>query len=157
MLQEQKKYIIRETVLNSIVNGIFSVFFVWLIFSGHEVIELWGESGLATDFVPQTFLVSVMSMLVLGGVTRKRVLRGSILPLENYKSRLSGNILVRSLFVATVVTVVAAPVAIFLLAIAWNDSIDLVNIYFIKGFYGFFIAMAVSPIALRTALSDQCH
>ncbi len=155
MLQEHKSYIIKETAINSVVSGLLSVFFAWMLFSNVEIIELWGTSGLAADFFPQTFVITLMSVLALGFITRKRVASGSVLPLENGKSMLPGNIIIRSLFVAVVVTIVSAPVAIFILSIAWNDSMTLSSIYLVKGFYGFMIAMAVTPTALRTALADK--
>jgi len=65
-----------------IINVLISAGFMFLVFGRAASINLWGPHGLALDFVPQTFMITLMSIVVPTLLTRKRLVRGQSRPLS---------------------------------------------------------------------------
>lgn len=78
MTAAQRRYLAVETVIGAIINAILSAAFVFIVFGGHATVPVWGPGGLVLDAVPQTLMVSLMSMLVPGLLTRKRLIAGKV-------------------------------------------------------------------------------
>src|SRR5579859_6544248 len=73
-----RRYIAVETAVSIAINVAISAVFMELVFWRSGTIALWGPHGLAIDFLPQTFMISAMSVLVPTLLTRRRVRNGQL-------------------------------------------------------------------------------
>lgn len=150
-----RRYIMIETLISMAVNAAFSAGFALLIFGGRAEIGLWGPDGLALDFAPQTFVIAMMSVLVPTALTRRRIRSGALAPGRGAPSRLPGNLLVRALLLALVATLLLGGTATALLAATWSGPLAFGAVLPLKIIYGAFVALAVTPPALRAAFQDR--
>lgn len=150
-----RRYILVETMIGMVINALFSAGFAFLVFGGRAEIALWGPTGLALDFVPQTFAIAMMSVLVPTALTRRRIRAGTLAPDGTAPSRLPRNLLVRALLMALVATVVLGGVATVLLAAIRVGPLAFAAVLPLKIIYGALVALAVTPPALRAALRDS--
>ena len=74
----QRRYVTIETLVGAIINGLFSVLFVFLIFSGQAHVSTAGEQGLLLDSLPQGFAIGFMGAFFPSFLTRKRIQAGNI-------------------------------------------------------------------------------
>ncbi|HTU12093.1 MAG TPA: hypothetical protein VMG08_14475 [Allosphingosinicella sp.] len=149
------RYIVTETLLSMAVNAAFSAGFAFLIFGGRSEIGLWGPSGLALDFAPQTFVIALMSVLVPTALTRRRMRSGALERSSGASSRLPRNLLVRALLVAVLATLALGGAATLLLATNWPGPLTFAAVLPLKIVYGALVASVVTPLALRAALLDR--
>jgi len=64
-------YMMRETIVSAIVNGVISTGIFLIIFGGIDPIPVWGIGSYAFDLVLQSFVVGLMASLVPGLLARK--------------------------------------------------------------------------------------
>lgn len=152
--QRHTRYVRNETLIAMLINSLLSAIFTLLVFGRREAIALWDVDGLALDFVPQTFLITLMTVVAATLLTRKRVHQQTIERLSGPPPRLPSNALLRALLFAITATVVFGGLATGVLALVWNGSASFAAIIIPKIFYGALIAALVAPIALRAALRD---
>ncbi len=149
------RYIAVESRIGVALNAIVGGGFVFLMFGGLTKIGLWGMQGLAFDLLPTTFMISLMMTIGLTLLTRARVRKGAIGPLA-YKRRLPGNVILRGLMLAIVMTLVLAPISVGLLALIWPTTGDwpfLIVLAF-KIAYSVLIGVLLTPVILRAAFND---
>lgn len=150
-----RRYIVTETLISMVVNAAFSAAFALLVFGGRSDIDLWGPSGLALDFAPQTFTIALMSVLVPSALVRRRIRSGTLPPATGEPSRLPRNLLARALLMALLATVSLGGAATVLLAAFWPGPLAFASVLPLKIAYGALVALAVTPLALRAALPDR--
>jgi hypothetical protein len=150
-----RRHVVTETLISMVVNALFSAGFAFLVFGGVTEIGLWGPAGLALDFVPQTFVIATMSVLVPTALTRRRIRAGALARGRGAPSRLPGNLLVRALLVALAATILLGGAATALLAAASSGPLTFATVLPLKIAYGAFVALAVTPLALRAAFLDR--
>lgn len=151
----QKAYIRKETAISMIINAMISAGFVWAMFGARSSAPIWGPGGVAFDFVPQTFMVSLMCALVPTLLTRSRVRSGAIFAIDRPPPRLPRNVAMRSLLLAVVGMTILAGLATAALALSGMGRMDFWPLAAIKVLYGALVALIVTPIALRAALRDE--
>ena len=149
------RYILVETAISMVINAAISACFAWLVFGGRADIALWGAGGLAFDFVPQTFMIAMMSVVVPTMLTRRRIGAGAVRPRRGPPSRLPSNLFVRALLVALVATVALGGVATAALAATWSGPVGFTAALPLKIAYGAAVALVVTPFALKAALGDR--
>lgn len=147
------RYIVIETAISVIINAAISAGFAFLVFGGRPDIGLWGSAGLALDFVPQTFMIAMMSVLVPTALTRRRIRAGVLRPDSGPPSRLPRHLFVRGLFVSVVATVVLGGAATALLAASWSGPVGFAAVLPLKILYGAGVALIVTPLALKAAMT----
>jgi len=153
---DHQTYIAIETAISVLISGFLSLLFAWLIFGGRTHADLWGASGLAIDFVPQSFMIALMGSLVPTLLTRSRLKRGKITAMAaSSKQGLPENPFVRALAIAMASTVAGSMIAIILLSILMSGPLPVFPVYAIKIAYGCILAAVVTPISLRRALSPS--
>lgn len=145
-------YIRRETFVSMAINGVLSLVFFLIVFGRASVIPVWGVGNWVFDYLPQSFMIALMSTLVPGALTGKRLRAGALQPSSN-TSRLPRSLPLRALLLA----IVAAPVGAALVAsIAWASGVDALAwtpALAVKVIYGVMLAAIVTPIGLRSALA----
>lgn len=148
-----RRYMMIETIISVVINSAISAGFAWFVFGGAPLAKVWTPGGVAFDFVPQTFMISLMSVLVPTALTRKRVRAGTI-ERSPADSRLPSNIFLRALLIAVSATVVLGGMGVALLAVLGINTIPFGMLFPAKIAYGAAVSLIVTPIALRAALAD---
>lgn len=154
MTPHHRQYLLVETLISVVINSALSLFFAWVVFGRRELIGIAGPTGLALDFLPQTFMVALMSTLIPGLLTRKRVRESRIAQLGPAPMRLPHNPLLRSLLVATVATMILGCSALLLTTVLATDPMPRASVYLLKIVYGAIISAPITLLTLRCALAD---
>ena len=150
-----QRYILVETLISVAISAAISAGFASLVFGGRTAIELWGRTGLALDFVPQTFMIAMMSVLVPTALTRRRIAAGTIRATGGRPTRLPRNLPVRALLAAAGATLLLGGAATAVLAVSWTGPLGFAAVLSLKVAYGAIVALLVTPPALRAALRDE--
>jgi hypothetical protein len=129
--------------------------FVFVVFGGRTQISLWGASGLAMDFVPQTLAIAVISTTVATLLTRRRVRSGAIAPLQALSIRFPQQVAVRAILFALCALPIFGGVGTLLCAMWWRPEFSFATLLTIKIIYGAILAGCVALLALRAALGDS--
>lgn len=148
---EQKRYVAVETAIGIAIGVVLSAFFFWLVF-GHDNRVL--RRDLLLDAVPQSFMLTLMTVLVPTLITRKRVARGKITPIARAAIRLPANSLLRALMVAALVIVPGVLATAAFLILFGLDELTFPAAIWFKMLYGALLASIVAPIGLQAALAD---
>lgn len=144
----QRRYLAGETIIGAVINAVLSVAFVFIVFGGRTVVPVWGAGGLVLDAVPQTLMVSLMSMLVPGLLTRKRLLQGKV---AGALPPTIGAIVRRSIVVALVLAVMLTGVQCLLLSLG-PQSYSFGAVLTGKMVYGAILGAAVARYGVRRLL-----
>lgn len=149
-----QRYVRTETLIGAVINAIFSVLFVFLIFSGQSHIGMTGEGGLLIDSVPQGLAIGLMGAFFPSFLTRKRIKGGqvSIESSAQPASKLPAHPFVRALLFALASGVVS--LLLFVLLSAAIGSVSFTQALILKTVWGGLLGGMVSYIALQFALRD---
>lgn len=146
------QYVRRGTVNSVIVSSVLTVLMFFLVFGGIDPVPTWGTGGWVFDFVPQGFMIALMSTLVPGLLARRyvRMRTVAILPGE---TRLPRNLLVRAVVLAVAAgvfgTALIGAAAFALQQPAFPFAVALI----LKVAYGAALAAVITPLGLRAALT----
>jgi hypothetical protein len=150
-----RRYIAIETAISVVINVGFSVLFFFLVFGRTEQIALWGPGGFAFDYFPQTFMITLMSVIVPTILTRKRVIARKVARRESaFAPRLPMNVVLRALLLAAVAAAVLGAVAVLITDNLWSGQPAHSDLRVLKMAYGAVVAAIMTPFALIAALSD---
>jgi len=147
-------YVAVETGISVIINVLISAGFMFLVFGRAASIDLWGPHGLALDFVPQTFMITLMSVVVPTLLTRKRLVGGQISRRTPRARQWPKNLALRASLLAVGMTVVLGGAATLLLASFWAGPQPFWPVFGGKLAYGALTASIATPIGLFLALTD---
>lgn len=143
-------YLRRETRISIAINSVLSLLFYVAFFRPFADVALaW--RGLGFDFVPQSFAITLMSVLVPGYLTRRRLAARTIAPLEG-RSVLPRALPWRGLVLAVAAAGVGAAFGIALGAVTGGVVVHWGVGAAIKIAYGAALAAVVTPIGVRAAL-----
>jgi len=154
MTSPYTRYIATETTFSIVINVVISALFMVLVFGRSNGIELWGGHGLAVDFIPQTFMITAMSVLVPTLLTRQRIKRGVLVRSPGERPRLLGNLALRVVAIAIVMTVALGAIAVLILNALWTRPLGFWEAFPMKLLYGAVVALIATPIGLYIALSE---
>jgi hypothetical protein len=157
-------YIKRERLTGLVVNLVLSLVFTMLLFSNFPSIGWWGKDGMAVDFVPIVFMLTLMGGLAVTMLTRKR-LRDSVLApmpadLCGWAARcLPGDVLLRVvvvvvMVVAAAVTVVVVPLSILVLWLLGVESMSYRQYLMFKAVYGSLVGALSTAVIIKSALRE---
>ncbi|WP_419307617.1 hypothetical protein J8402_01360 [Chromohalobacter israelensis] len=149
------RYFAKEILVGCIINGALSIFFCYIKFSKYNYITPWGSTGYATDFVPQTFMISLMSTLAPTIITRKRMAMKKIKAVPKANTRLPHNLLLRALMMAFFFTALFSIAAITLASHVFTGPIGFTNLLVLKFLYGVIVSTVVTFLSVRMALADS--
>ncbi|AIT82242.1 hypothetical protein [Novosphingobium pentaromativorans] len=144
-------HIRRETAVSGVINLILSLLFFLLTFGTSGPVEVWGPGQWVFDFVPQSFMIALMSTIVPGAITLKKLKRGDLAPLAG-SSRLPRNLFARA-FVLAAMSALAGTAMIAMLMLF--VSISVLPFWFAlaaKLLYGLGLALIITPLGLKAAL-----
>lgn len=144
-------YVRRETLVSILINGVLSLVFFLIVFGTATMVPSRGLHGLAVDFIPQSFMIALMSTLVPGALTLRRV-RAGTLPRSSLPSRLPAKLVPRALLVAVLAVLIGAGIAGTVVWFAAPDTLGWLPALLIKLAYGGLLAAITTPPGLRAAL-----
>ena len=131
--------LLRETLISMVINGALSLLFFLIMFDFRGVVPL---NLLGLDFLPQSFMVSLMGSLVPGLLISKRY-GGAARP-----------VIRRALLFALAGLICAGGGALVLCASIGGVATGLTALT-IKIAFGVALAAIVTPVAVRAALSQS--
>jgi hypothetical protein len=158
MINEHNRYVLSETAISVVINIVLSALFMFLVFGRSPTIELWGRPGLALDFVPQTFMISLMSVLVPSLITRRRMKSGRVAARASARLRnLPKNVVFRAIVIGCGLTVLLGGGAVLLLSAVWRGAAPFWVTFPLKLAYGVLVATIATPLGLYATLSEREH
>jgi hypothetical protein len=140
-------YIATERRISIAVNALLSLLFFLLVFGLPARVPVAGPGGYAFDFVPQSFMIALMSTLVPGLLTAARIRQRRIAG-----SAETGVAIVRRALLTAVVAALAGGVVAAVLLYSGVATLPLVPALAAKILYGAVLASVVTPIGLHRAL-----
>jgi hypothetical protein len=155
MAPSTRAYLVKETLISIAINSVLSALFVWLVFGRAQIVPVSGAGGLSLDFLPQTFMISLMSVLVPSLLTRKRRRAGAVEGCEPVLPWLPRNLPLRALLIAVMATILFSGAATLLLNAVVEDSLTMASVWPMKIAYGALIAVIVTPIGLCVTLGEK--
>lgn len=149
-----RNYVAIETLISVFMNVLLSALAAWAVFGARAPITLWGSTGLALDFIPQSFMVGLMSALMPTLLTRRRRRQGKPLRLAGTPPVLPRNVVLRALLFAVTTVVVAGGMAVLLLALFGPRLYSFDGVIALKTGYGAVVAVVVTLMALSAVLRE---
>ena len=154
MQGKASKYLIVETAMSGLVNGILNFGAAFAIFHGHSQIPTTGPQSLLRDTIGETFLVSALSVLVPSLIARHRR-RAGTLPVYEDRHLSPARHLYGLAFVAGLIfTCVGVSANAWLLPKMFPSGVSFHNVLLFKTLYGVVIGSIATWIALRRALRE---
>ena len=153
MIDAHRRYVNRETAVSVVINAVLSLLACWIVF-GRQGLGAPDARAFAFDFLPQAFILSAMSTLLPGLVTRARVRAGAVPPLGSGPRFLPTSLLLRAFVLAAAALCVGGGAALLLTLVLWKGPLAMGTVYGIKLVFGVLLAIPVTRLALRAALAD---
>lgn len=157
MKQETKAWLKRETAVSIVINTALSAGFFFLAFGGQDPVQLWGAGQWIFDFLPQSFMIALMSSLVPGALARRARKDGKLAYDPGAGGAMIARLPDRLITHALVMAVVAAALGTALMAAVFLaiglDALPKMSALLLKMAYGAIEAIIVTPIGLRRIIS----
>jgi hypothetical protein len=148
-------YLIRETAKSSFINGAVSGGLTLLVFGSQSEITVWGPPSFALDFIPQTFMGALMSVIIPTIVSRKLRQTGKLPPISPRAIRLPKNAVLRGAIAGLAGCIaLCLPVILALLPFA-EHSFQLPAAIAIKVLYGVVVPCVFTPLSILAAMADD--
>lgn len=148
------RHIGQQTAISIAINMALSALFFLFLFGGQEFVPVWGVRGLAADFVPQSFMITLMSVLMPGLATERKLRAAQLAPFA-YGTRLPRHPGLRALVLAVPAALAGGAAVAALLSLADVDGIAWAPALILKIAYGGLLGGIVTPIGLRAALARR--
>lgn len=148
-----------ETVVGAVINGLFSLFFVFLIFGGLDVVPMQGDSGLFIDSIPQGLAIGFMGAFFPSFLTRKRIRNGQlhINGQPGHTSWLPSHPVLRALVFAVFGAALSLSFFALLTFAANIEALAFSTAAVVKTIWGICLGGLVAAITIRLALNDYAH
>lgn len=147
-------YLRGEVIAAIAVNSVLSLVFFLLTFGLQAAIPMWGRGNYLFDFAPQSFAVALMSVLVPGALTARRLAAGKFEPLRG-KQPIPRSLILRALLVAVVATGFGVALAWIVIALSGAQQIGWTAALIIKIIYGGILGGIVARITLPAAMTAR--
>jgi len=152
-----RKYIWAETMVGAVFNTVISIIFAFLVARGVDAVPLWGAMGMAVDFVPTVFMITLVTTLIVTLLARKRLAQGKAPALPR---SLGGPLgwapraaVVRGLIYALLFTIVLVPLSIGALIALNATAMPVTTFVVFKALYGLMLSLLIGPPITRAALA----
>ncbi|WP_110674230.1 MULTISPECIES: hypothetical protein [Salinicola] len=153
MTHELKRAIRKEAAIAAVISALISAAFVFALFGDSHPAPLWGPRGAAVDFLPQTFMLSLMSALLPALTTRRKLARGQLDAVAGRTWRLPRHPFARSLLIALLTTLAGSPCGTVLLWAIAGANIDFAVLLAAKMAYGALVATWVAHASIQVTLA----
>ncbi|WP_295639197.1 hypothetical protein [Novosphingobium sp.] len=151
-----RAYIRRETAISMAINAALSLAFYLAVFRGTDPVPLWGLGNWVFDFVPQSFMIGLMSTLVPGALTAGRLRKRAVSLLDS-ATALPRRLGIRALLLALVSAIGGTIMVAAATRVAGIQQLGALAAGLLKVIYGAALAAIVTPIGLRAALARPAN
>lgn len=142
----------RETLVSIVINVVISLAFFWLVFADTDPIPVWGVGNYVFDLIPQTFMITLMSVLVPGTIVARKLRAGNVGTFPVAKPLLR-NRLVRAIVFAVSAVCITVVLASATLVAFGIDTIPSMPALASKLLIGGALAAIVTPLGLARELA----
>lgn len=149
-----RRHVVVQTGVSVVINTMLSVLFGLAVSHGRDAVPLAGIGGMAFDFFPQTFMITLATVTAVTLATRAGLRRGALEGSVSVEWR-PRNAVLRGLLLAFLATALLAPTAGWVLAQTGVQALDLSRFLVLKAVYGVFLALLVAPLAALSAARAQ--
>lgn len=148
------RYIVQETVISSVINGLFSLLFAYLVFWHAELTTDNFAREILIDAIPQGIAIGFMGAFFASFLTRKRIASGAISSVNGQVSRLPAHPLFRALIFSLCGALISVGAFFIIITALGNTLLENSVIVLVKVIWGMVLGAASAYIALRFALVD---
>lgn len=145
-------YVRKETRISMAINAMLSLLIFLAVFGLQRPVESWGVGRWVFDFLPQSFMISLMSVLIPGVLVRQKLKNGALAPVP-HRSILPRSLLARALVLAGASAGIGTASVAGLVWLMGMEMIAPIPALLFKVSYGAILALIVTPPALRAALA----
>ena len=145
-------FIRRQTAINVAASILASLIPFLIVFEISLPVYVWGVGNYVFDFLPQGFMIALMSILMPGVSAGKALREGTLSPLAG-PTRPIAHLAIRAILFGAFGAVLGAALAAGFLSLVDVPEIDWNRALAAKVVFGGLLAAIVTPIGLRTALS----
>jgi len=148
------RYIGLQTAISIVINVVLSALFFLLVFGWNDLVRVWGLRGYAADFVPQSFMIALMSVLMPGLATERKLRSGQLQRLSS-GTHLPEHVALRGLTLACLSALGGGATAAVLLRLSGFDALSWGTAFGLKLLYGGLLGGIITPIGLRAGLAQR--
>lgn len=142
-----RRHVFTQTLVSVLINAALSLLFGLATVHGRASVPLGGAGGMAVDFYPQTFMITLATVLAVTLATRAQIRRGRLEP-RVAKIPLPRNVLLRALAAAVATTALLAPLAGLILALSGLEALGWRDFLVSKVVFGVALSLALAPLAV---------
>ena len=146
-------YILKETLISSIINALFSIAFFVAMFHNKTELILGGTSGLTMDFLPQAFFVGLFAALPSSLLTLKRLRTGAVSPVGKKRLPLPQSLPVRLGCLTLASLILFGGGTVLILSLSGPMELSFVTALVVKAVYGILITIIITPLAVGYLIS----
>jgi hypothetical protein len=149
-----RKYLAIETAASGLVNGILNLAAAYAIFHSRNRIPATGPGSLLRDSVGETFIVTLLSVLIPSLIARQRRRAGTLPTSGARQPRATGNLYIRAIVTGLVFTCVCVACNALLLPLMFPNGVSFANVLLFKTLYGAVVGSMATLLAVRKVLSE---
>lgn len=146
------RFIARETLVGALVNSLLSYVIFWLTFGDGPTVQVFGIGNFIFDFIPQGFMIALMSTLVPGALARRAMTKGRFEGGQRELWILPDHLLPKALILAVAAAFLIAIPTGMVFSLFLDDYLDRQLASFVKVVFGAVISLCATPIALRSII-----
>jgi len=148
----RQAYIRRETAVSVAINAVLSLLFFLLVFGRLNAVPVWGIGKWVFDFLPQSFMIALMSTLVPGALASRAVVAEKVAA-DGPVTRLPSRLVVRALLLAVASAALGTLLVAGFVALSGRAEIPHMTALVVKIAYGAVLSSIITPIGLRPVLA----
>ncbi len=161
MSPAHRRYLlIEQGVGGGVVNFVLNLGIAALLFRGLATVPLWGQQSIAGDTIGTTFLLPLITCLIVTPLAQRQLRAGSLAALGWTRSShpvlgwLPRRTFPRALAFGVITTVLAAPVSIWALGALDVDTLSFERFLLFKAAYAAVLGAVVTPVVALWAIAE---
>ncbi len=151
-MSSRSSYIRTEVLISVLINTVLSVAFVIGVFHGQARIPVLGTHSVVRDMAPQTFMVTLMSCLVPGLVTRRRLRTGALGWHPGINGTRAVHVVVSAVLAALAMTLLVTSLCWLVLPHLLPDGVTFSVLLIAKAAFGALLASLITAWAIARVL-----
>jgi hypothetical protein len=148
------QYLAIETVSSGLVNGLLNFAAAYAIFHAHNRIPANGPASLLRDSIGETFIVSILSVLIPSLIARSRRRAGTLPVFGDKRASRESNLYVRAIVTGLIFTCVLVPCNALFLPWVFPNGVSFANGLLFKTLFGAVVGSLATFLAVRKMLTE---
>ena len=153
----QRRYMLVDNGVGPfVINLLINALIAWLLYRNAAIVPMWGQSSVAGDTIATSFLLPLITCLIVTPIARGRV-RGGHLPQltpEAAPRWMPRNTIARSVVIGIVCLILFAPLTLLALQVLGVGSMTPRHFVVFKGMFAALEGALVTPFLALWAISD---